>query len=288
MTKKLNALFKNGDKDSVQSGKTPQINIANRKINYARNRIKKICESLLTPSKSYKPEITVESIENYIQSENGIERPLYSQISNYVYSFDDAQRGIFFTNVDKLVNYAMEDNNNVEKNCKEMIIKIYDHFQLVLSKIENINKIFVNGIEETKDNLSKETKRMEKEYVAILGIFAAIVLAFVGGLTFSSSVLQNINNVSIYRIILVAAVIGLVLINILYGLFYYIDRLVRVKSEPKIRPLFITNGIILILIISVLFSWYFGFVEHRNRNLYETRLNIIPNFITEMITDGVN
>lgn len=288
MTKKLNALFKNGDKDSVQSGKTPQINIANRKINHARNRIKKICESLLTPSKSYKPEITVASIENYIQSENGIERPLYSQISNYVYSFDDAQRGIFFTNVDKLVNYAMDDNNNVEKNCREMIIKIYDHFQLVLSQIENINKIFVNGIEETKDNLSKETKRMEKEYVAILGIFAAIVLAFVGGLTFSSSVLQNINNVSIYRIILVAAVIGLVLINILYGLFYYIDRLVRVKSEPKIRPLFITNGIILILIISVLFSWYFGFVEHRNRNLYETRLNIIPNFITEMITDGVN
>ena len=253
MTKKLNALFKNGDKDSVQSGKTPQINIANRKINHARNRIKKICESLLTPSKSYKPEITVASIENYIQSENGIERPLYSQISNYVYSFDDAQRGIFFTNVDKLVNYAMDDNNNVEKNCREMIIKIYDHFQLVLSQIENINKIFVNGIEETKDNLSKETKRMEKEYVAILGIFAAIVLAFVGGLTFSSSVLQNINNVSIYRIILVAAVIGLVLINILYGLFYYIDRLVRVKSEPKIRPLFITNGIILILIISVLF-----------------------------------
>ena len=69
MTKKLNALFKNGDKDSVQSGKTPQINIANRKINHARNRIKKICESLLTPSKSYKPEITVASIENYIQSE---------------------------------------------------------------------------------------------------------------------------------------------------------------------------------------------------------------------------
>ena len=70
-----------------------------------------------------------------------------------MYSFDDAQRGIFFTNVDKLVNYAMDDNNNVEKNCREMIIKIYDHFQLVLSQIENINKILYSLIKTSIDNL---------------------------------------------------------------------------------------------------------------------------------------
>ena len=78
-----------------------------------------------------------------------------------------------------------------------MSIKIYDHFQLVLYQIENINNIFADGIEEAKTNLKQEVKGIEKEYISILGIFASIVLAFVGG------IMQNIGSSSIYRILLV-------------------------------------------------------------------------------------
>ena len=95
--------------------------------------------------------------------------------------------------------YSLDDNNNVSEDSKRIIIKIYDHFQLALHQIENVNNIFASSIEEAKENLKKEIKGVEKEYISILGIFAAIVLAFVGGITFSTSVLQNISSVSVWK-----------------------------------------------------------------------------------------
>ena len=44
-----------------------------------------------------------------------------------------------------------------------MIVKIYDHFQLALHQIENVNNIFANSIEEAKENLQKQIKGVEKE-----------------------------------------------------------------------------------------------------------------------------
>ena len=90
-----------------------------------------------------------------------------------------SERGIFATNLEKLLLYSLDDKNGVNDDCKKMIVKIYDHFQLALHQIENVNNIFANSIEEAKENLQKQIKGVEKEYISILGIFAAIVLAFV-------------------------------------------------------------------------------------------------------------
>ena len=121
---------------------------------------------------------------------------------------------------------------------------------------------------QTIGNTQKEQKESldnaQREYIAILGIFAAVVLAFTGGIAFSTSVLQNLHVSSIYRIILVSLVIGLVLINLLYGLFYYIDRLVNKSSEAKIAPLKIVNVVFILLLISTILAWAMGFVEKRN------------------------
>ena len=114
-----------------------------------------------------------------------------------------------------------------------------------------------NGQKESLDNA-------QREYIAILGIFAAVVLAFTGGIAFSTSVLQNLHVSSIYRIILIFLVIGLVFINLLYGLFYYIDRLVNKSSETKIKPLKIVNVVFILLMVSTILAWAMGLVEKRN------------------------
>jgi len=283
MADNVKNLFRADDESAVKKQSSYTINKSHTKVNDAQRRILGICRGLSVDSRSYKPDITIKSILDYIDSKNDVHRLLYSQISNYIFSLDEKRRGIFSTNIDKLLTYALDDNNEIGDECKKMVVKIYDHFQLAISQIENIKSTFATGIEETKDSLLRETKSIQKEYVAILGIFAAIVLAFVGGITFSSSVLQNINGVSIYRVILVALVIGLVLVNILYGLFYYIDRLVRVKSEPKIKPLFIANGIILVLIIGVIVSWGFGLVENRNKSLFERETDVTTTVTNEPV-----
>lgn len=99
------------------------------------------------------------------------------------------QRGIFATNVEKLLLYSLDEKNHVGADTKKIIVEIYDHFQLAISQIENANNIFAASIEDAKDKLQQQVKGVEKEYISILGIFASIVLAFVGGITFSTSVL---------------------------------------------------------------------------------------------------
>lgn len=192
------------------------------KFNNTKRKINAICKALTLETKKYDPQKTVENINTYIASPNKLDRILYSEISNYVFSLEMAQRGIFATNLEKLLLYTLDENNNVAEDSKKLIVKIYDHFQLALHQIENVNNIFANSIKEAKENLQKEIKSVEKEYISILGIFAAIVLAFVGGITFSTSVLQNISMVSIFRLLLVIDFLAFILINTIYILVKFI------------------------------------------------------------------
>ena len=165
-----------------------------KKFNNTKRKINGICKALSMNTQKYDPQKTVENIASYITSTNKLDRILYS----------------------------VDDNNLVSDDCKKMIVKIYDHFQLALHQIENVNNIFADSIEEAKENLQKQIKGVEKEYISILGIFASIVLAFVGGITFSTSVLQNISAVSVFRLLLVVDFLSFILINVIYILVKFI------------------------------------------------------------------
>ena len=107
----------------------------------------------------------------------------------------------------------MQDNA-VSPDIQKISIKLYDHFQLNLIQLENAkaasDKAIAESIVEEKEKLHQEVKGIEKEYITILGIFAAIMLAFVGSFTFSTSVLENIAKTDVYSIALIALIIGLV------------------------------------------------------------------------------
>lgn len=142
----------------------------------------------------------------------------------------------------------MNDINSVSDNCQKIVIKIYDHSQLALYQIENTNNIFADSIEEAKSNLEKSIKGIEKEYISILGIFASIVFAFVGSITFSASVLQNISSGSIYRLVLIVDLLAFVFLNIIYMLI----RFVYVITEKDYYLFKITWVNIVCLTIAVL------------------------------------
>lgn len=222
-------------------------------------------------TQKYDPQKTVESISAYITSTNKLDRILYSEISNYVYSLEMPERGIFATNLEKLLLYSLDDNNGVSEDCKKMIVKIYDHFQLALHQIENVNNIFADSIEEAKENLQKQIKGVEKEYISILGIFAAIVLAFVGGITFSTSVLQNISAVSVFRLLLVVDFLAFVLINVIYILVKFIFTIN--EKNAKLFNIKALNIACLVIAIIIVISWMLN-------------ANQIPYFISKFLPWG--
>ena len=54
-------------------------------------------------------------------------------------------------------------------------------------------------------------------------------------------------------------------LDIVYGLFYYIDRVVREKKEHRLFPFIWVNVIWMVLIALTVGAWLFGLVEKRNR-----------------------
>lgn len=230
------------------------INLENSKKYLAtKRRITGLCKALSLETKEYKPEKTVESIENYVKTKDKMTRILYSEISNHLFNLDPEQRVIFLTNVERLMIYAL-GNETISLDAAKIIVKIYDHTQLVNYQIESMNNIFAQRIADAKVDLHKEIKGVEKEYITILGIFASVVLAFVGSFTFSTSVLNNIANVDIFELSVVALIIGVVLFNLIDFLKEINDKVeydVKGKKTPNPYRKAV-NAVLIGLIIAIL------------------------------------
>ena len=251
-------------------------------LKYSKIKIKGICKALCLAASRYDPSRTVSAIENYLKEKASRERILYSEISSFVYGLSADEQGNFATNVECLLTFAVDENNDVDEDTCKIIIKIYDHFQLAVNQ-KNLNADtndmikahLVESINEAKDSINqaaKNAKNIEKEYITILGIFASVVLAFVGGLTFSTSVLQHVNAISIYRLLLVVDLIAAVLINVIYLLMRFIchinDKQVKVF---RIKWFNIVFGIIAILIVAAWIVDFSSLVDFINSYLPWTK-----------------
>lgn len=242
MDKNLDVLLKTENDASADTN-----DVHEDPFKYSKYRIKNICRALCLSSKDYKPERTVNAIKGYLSEKSTRERILYSEISTFVYGLQSEEQGNFATNIEHLVSYALDETNSVDDVHCKIIIKIYDHFQLAInqkilssSTRELVGEELVKGMDVAKAEISKQitedvkidTKEIEKQYITILGIFASVVLSFVGGITFSSSVLQNIDAVSIYRLLAVIDLLAFVLTNTIYILVKFICQINNKDVKP--------------------------------------------------------
>lgn len=181
------------------------------------------------------------------------------------------------------------DGNLIDIN--DSLSKLYDHVSLDIARIRYSNSgddrislkpqfaDMAEKLSETEsklkslsvetDKLKNDLSKAQTDYIAILGIFASVVLAFVGGLTFSTSVLQNISNASIYRLLLVVSILGTVFIVVIHLMFYYVGKLSgRLSGNDTPHSYFWIAYVVLALIIAaVIFGWHHGWVENRNERI---------------------
>lgn len=182
-------------------------------------------------------------------------------------------------------------HNTYSNDVKNSLLKIEDQSQKTQTTLDNISQkneeieTKLAELQLTNENISKSHAKLSKtssnltksiniaknriknfqnESIAILGIFSAVVLSFVGGLAFSTSVLQNIHKASIYRLAFITSIIGMVLFNILWALMSF---LLHFCGRRKLKNLaFKTTNIILVAvmlfsILAYLFKW--GSFEQR-------------------------
>lgn len=216
-----------------------------KKLKESKRRLGDVCHSLLIDTAVYNPKKTVNSINAYIVETEKVDRLLYSVIIGFIVGLDEKDRGIFSTNVDKLLQYVLNESNSVEEDTRKICIKLYDHFQLIIIQIESASVItkdaIANAMKDEVQESHKEIKGIQKEYITILGIFAAIMLAFVGAFTFSTSVLSNLGKADTLELIMVALVIGIVFVLLISILIEFLreinDKVIKdEKGKRKWSP----------------------------------------------------
>lgn len=194
-----------------------------------KERINNILNMLQTPSDKFD-----EQVQNTYLEFKGIskkERILYSEITNRIFNIDDKEDGTILSNAEKLVDYADANMNENEDDirCYRMICKFWDHCNLAYKQKElnkntqeSLNNQFESYMEPYIRDFKQSEKEMQTQYISILGIFAAIVLAFTGGMTLSASVLNNIHHASVYKLIIIACIVGLIFMFMMWLLMDFI------------------------------------------------------------------
>lgn len=142
--------------------------------------------------------------------------------------------------------------------------KLFDHINLELIRIEYIGEVKKIQLEVEKINkkakqarreIRQSTQEATKSFITILGIFASIIIAFVSGISFSSSILSNIDKTNILKLLIVISFIAMFITNILNFLFYFIKTIHFGKEfkEPMLNcGIIIFNLIIFCLIIALI------------------------------------
>lgn len=232
-----------------------------KKYKNTKQQMRGICQALNIQSNKYKPEITIKAISGYIKKTDKLDRILYSEISNYIFGLRQEDRGTFSTNIEYLLIYVLDDTNIVQDDVRKIVIKVYDHVQLAIHQVENASNIFQNSVLDAKNKLHDEIKGIEREHITILGIFASIVVAFVSGITFTTSVLQNIDKVSIFRLILTVDITGAVLINVIYLLISFILRINDIEKESNKKFIKNANWIFLGISVIVIVGWLLNILD---------------------------
>ncbi len=180
----------------------------------------------------------------------------------------------------------IQDNKEVE-SIKPKLEKLYDHMNLECIRLQDFDEKMsrVKDISIRLDNLNKNYKKLSEElnkqqtqYITILGIFVSIVLTFVGGLAFSTSVLSSIDKTNAYRLVFVMAFIALFFGNILYLLFSFLSKIslsskIFLSEEEKDKqenffkkPIFWFNLMVIILFV-------IGFVGERIDRQYKAQIS---------------
>ena len=225
-------------------------------------------------SSAKKTSMRYRRLESVYYSENETEkfRHFYSDIFE-VLADDEFDRDTIGQNVAHLRNHYKPQNTNIKGETIDIsnnLRKLDDHVSLEIARLAYADKDMMeleldslrsqiysldDGIEKTKKDQKKvaaKVGKQEREYIAILGIFAAIIITFVGAISFTSSILESIGTAKPENLAVVGLVIGVVLVNSLYGLFHYIERIVNPTKPLNTAALLISDFTIAAILIALL------------------------------------
>lgn len=166
-----------------------------------------------------------------------------------------------------------------KKDITLSLRKLLDHVNLDISRIEYYSSLDDNvsgeaeiqnlqaRIADLTNRVAEANKRTElsehklenvqKEYVAILSIFATVIMAISGGLAISKETLAGVSSLNIWNLLAVFSFVGWMLLNLLFLLLHYISQILDRDKKLKYDYLVFVNLVMLLIVTAMLLyrSW---------------------------------
>ncbi len=205
----------------------------------------------------------------------------------FIHEYYKNDNGMFTNNFKKICHYAesilLVDDiyNNMLKSIemeinREELVSLYNYYDAI-DRIEKANKMPKDMISDGfKIRLLKETfsssnedyqrlntevdklkNRYEKniiDIVTIISIFIAISIGMVSGISFSLQAFANLTNNNLFNICLITMVVGIVIFNLFYSLFWFICKLSGKQIDKKNYIIYINVVFVALIILFILLS----------------------------------
>lgn len=162
----------------------------------------------------------------------------------------DAEQGVseFLTvNLNTISAYIENKyiNNGQGEHTKiyRPIYKLCDHINLEMTRINEqrtqesrLQELYARiGAAQTKlkrakvdaEKARKKVSKAQTDMLAILSVFSAVILAFMGGMTFLGGAMSSISETRIYKFVIACCICGFIIFNTIFLLLYIISKIIE-------------------------------------------------------------
>ena len=192
------------------------------------------------------------NIKKYVEAFSNIYtkgfRHEYSMLTKILFSIENIDGRDVLPDKIRYVSQNISDENilkNIRKLCDHIDLENIRMANLMmlskdLSSETSITKNIIMGVQQETKSIQEETSRVNKQLeiiqedvksnttqsITILSIFAGIVMAFSGGMSFISNAISGINKIGPYRLAIFILLIGNIMFNIIFLLIYMIGKVI--------------------------------------------------------------
>ena len=153
---------------------------------------------------------------NYIKSIDGENR---ETIKKNIESYLEDHKNDIDENLARIMNYVLLDIPRVDE------LESFKHSAGEVRKNLTELRMEIRDVEKKRKAHEEKIEKIQGDFISILSIFSAVIIAFFGGLNIVSSALANMHNVTKYRLVLTLLIIGIIMFNVIYMLLNEIYKL---------------------------------------------------------------
>lgn len=251
-------------------------------ITKMKKEVDSLCEKLLVPSKEFKEKDLFLDVHQYVKNN---ERLLYNNITNFIFSKNEAEVGVFQTNLDKVIDYmySKEFNNDHPEGrkferTKRIILKIWDHSNLAKRQYNQFHQTDEDYTRIVKDKLAEAEndilKNVNSQLISLVAIFTAMAFVVFGGINTLDNIFQNLKDgVPVIKAMIIGLIWGLCILNCLFCFFHFVFKILKIHeledcSIVRKYPIVFVGNLILITILMVCCLVYFIDVKNMGGWLY--------------------